>query len=263
MYTIDGTTVYGFVHNEYHGWDFYEECAALIGTPDINKCWYNSITLATSTNRGDSYTQATAPNHLIATVPYQFAPLQGPYGIYRPTNIHLRPDGYYYMMAIAEPKGAQEAGTCLLRTKDLSSPTSWRAWDGSAFTVRFINPYVETSADPADHVCKPVSSAHTGPLRGLEVNSLTYNTYYGKWMIVGQTVKNNIPGFYFTLSDDLIHWNEPIRLMEGELPARLARLRGPGPGARRCGARPVLAWPQLREGRPDRQSLLHALQLLL
>ena len=218
LYTIDGTTVYGFVHQEYHGWDFYEECAALIGTPDINKCWYNALTFATSTNRGDSYTQATPPNHLIATVPYQFVPLQGPYGIYRPSNIHLRPDGYYYMLVIAEPKGAQESGVCALRTKTISSPTSWRAWDGSAFTRRFINPYVETSANPADHVCKPVSSANTGPLRGLEVNSLTYNTYYNKWMIVGQTVKQGIPGFYFTLSDDLIHWTEPIKLMEGEIP---------------------------------------------
>jgi hypothetical protein len=218
LYTNDGTTVYGFVHNEYHGWDYYEECSGLVGTPDISKCWYNALTFATSSNRGDAYAQATPPNHLIASVPYQFVPLQGPYGIYRPSNIHLRPDGYYYMLVIAEPHGAQEPGICAVRTKTLSSPTSWRAWDGQAYTVRFINPYVETSADPADHVCKPVSDANVGPLRGLEINSLTYNTYYNKWMIVGQAVKQGIPGFYFTLSDDLIHWAEPIKLMEGELP---------------------------------------------
>jgi hypothetical protein len=218
LYTNDGTTVYGFVHDEYHGWDFYEECAGLVGTPDINKCWYNSVTFATSTNRGDSYTQAASPNHLLASVPYQFVPLQGPYGIYRPSNIHLRPDGYYYMLALAEGHGAQEPGECALRTKTISDPKSWRAWDGQAYTVRFINPYVETSEDPADHVCKPVASATTGPLRGLEVNSLTFNTFYNRFMIVGQTVKNGVPGFYFTLSDDLIHWGEPIKLMEGEIP---------------------------------------------
>ena len=218
LYTTDGTNVYGFVHNEYHGWDFYEECAGLVGTPDISKCWYNALTFATSTNSGNSYTQAASPNHLIASVPYQFVPMQGPYGIYRPSNVHLRPDGYYYMLVIAEPKGAQEAGICALRTKTLSSPTSWRAWDGSAYTVRFINPYTEPSANPADHVCKPVSSANSGPIRGLELNSLTFNTFYNKWMIVGQTVKAGIPGFYFTLSDDLIHWMEPIKLMEGEIP---------------------------------------------
>ena len=94
IYTPDGQNVFAFVHNEYHGWDFYEECAALIGTPDIQKCWYNGVTLAKSTNAGDTFTQATSPGHLIASVPYQFAPLQGPYGIYRPSNIHLRPDGY-------------------------------------------------------------------------------------------------------------------------------------------------------------------------
>jgi hypothetical protein len=218
MYTIDGQTVYGFVHEEYHGWDFDENCAALLGTPNINKCWFNAVTFATSTNSGDSYSQAAVPNHYLAGVPYQYASLQGPYGIYRPSNIQLRPDGYYYMLVIAEPHGAQEAGECILRTKDLSSPTSWRAWDGQAFTVRFIDPYVETSENPADHVCKPISPSSAGSLRGLEVNSLTYNTFYGKYMIVGQTVKGGVPGFWFTLSDDLIHWGEPIKFMEGELP---------------------------------------------
>jgi hypothetical protein len=218
LYTIDGTTVYGFIHDEYHGWDYNEQCAGLVGTPNINKCWYNSVTLATSTNRGDSYTQAATPNHLIGSVPYQFTPLQGPYGIYRPSNIHLRSDGYYYMLVIAEPHGAQKRGTCLVRTKDLSSAKSWRAWDGQAYSVRFINPYVETSENPADHVCEPVSDATIGPLRGLEINSLTYNTYYGRYMIVGQSVKDNVPGFYFTLSEDLIHWTEPLKLMEGEIP---------------------------------------------
>jgi hypothetical protein len=218
IYTPDGQNVFGFVHNEYHGWDFYEECAALIGTPDINKCWYNAITLAKSTNAGDSFTQAAQPNHLIATVPYQFAPLQGPYGIYRPSNIHLREDGYYYMLMIAEPHGAQQQGICAMRTKNIASATSWRAWDGSSYSVRFIDPYVETSENPADHVCKPISSASSGPLRGFEINSLTFNTYYNKWMLVGQTVKDGIPGFYFVTSDDMIHWSEPIKLMEGEIP---------------------------------------------
>ena len=123
-----------------------------------------------------------------------------------------------------------------MRTKNLASPTSWRAWDGQAYSVRFINPYVETSEDPADHVCEPVSSANSGPLRGFELNSLTYNTYYDKWMAVGQTVKSNIPGFYFATSDDLIHWSEPIRLMEGAS-TRLPRLRRPGSRPRRRGAR--------------------------
>ena len=120
LYTTDGTTVYGFIHEEYHGWDFYEECAGLVGTPNINKCWYNAVTFATSTNSGNSYTQATSPGHLIASVPYQFVPLQGPYGIYRPSNIHLRPDGYYYMLVIAEPHArAGDGCVCPAHQDDL------------------------------------------------------------------------------------------------------------------------------------------------
>jgi hypothetical protein len=215
MYSLDGQTVYGLIHHEYQGWNFNETCANLIGTPDINKCWYNSITFATSTDSGNNYTQAPVPNHLLASVPYQFTPLGGPLGIYRPSNIVAK-DGYYYFIVLAQaPAGsAQKNGVCVMRSNNLASPTSWRAWDGDSYSVRWINPYVETSEPPSAHVCEPISE-HA--LRGIEVNSLTYNSYYGKYMVVGSAVKN-VPGFFFSLSDDLIHWTEPQLLMEGEIP---------------------------------------------
>jgi hypothetical protein len=231
IYTEDGTTVHGFIHEEYQGWNFLPECAALMGTPDINKCWYNSITYAVSTNRGDSFTQPAVPNQLVASVPYKFAPLQGPSGIYRPTNIVAK-DGWYYMMVMVEPVSAQERGVCLMRTQTLADPTSWRAWDGTGFTRSFINPYVDTTSPPEQHVCAPVSSAIVGPLRGLEIYSLTYNTYFGKYLLLGAAMKDptgQIGGFYFTLSDDLVHWSEPRLLMDAEIPQVSHKCGDPNP----------------------------------
>jgi YD repeat-containing protein len=220
VYTEDGQKVYAFVHNEFHGWDVDEQCAALLGTPDINKCWYNAITLATSTNSGDSYSHAAPPTHLIASVPYQYAALQGPYGVYRPSNL-IKKDGYYYMLAVVEPHDAQKAGICAMRTQHLDDPKSWRAFDGGGFTVRFMNPYVETGENPADHVCEPVSSANNGPLRGLEPYGVVYSTYFEKYLLWGAAMKDptgKIAGFYFSLSDDLVNWTEPTLLMKAEIP---------------------------------------------
>jgi PKD repeat protein len=220
VYTIDGQKIYGFVHQEFHGWDYYEQCAALTGTPDINKCWYNAVTLATSTDAGANYTHAAPPGHLLASVPYQFAPLQGPYGVYRPSNVVAK-DGLYYMMVVIEGHGAQKAGECLIRTDNLDDPKSWRAWDGSGFNVSFINPYVDTTADPAAHVCEPVSSGTSGPLRGLELYGLVYSNYLNAYVAWGAAMKDpagKIGGFYYSLSADLIHWSEPILMMKAEIP---------------------------------------------
>ena len=145
------------------------------------------MTLAKSTNAGDTFTQATSPGHLIASVPYQFAPLQGPYGIYRPSNVHLRPTATLH----AGDRRASGAQNGHLRDAHqeprIADVVAGLGRPGLFGAVH--QPYVETSEDPADHVCEPVSSANSGPLRGFELNSLTYNTYYDKWMAIGWTVK--------------------------------------------------------------------------
>ena len=50
----------------------------------------------------------------------------------------------------------QKHGVYLIRTHRLDDPASWRAWDGSGFTVRFADPYREAVDDEAGHVCEPV-----------------------------------------------------------------------------------------------------------
>jgi hypothetical protein len=208
-WTPDGTTVYALVHMEYQGG------ACVTGCPSSNACWYNAITSAVSTNSGATFTQPTPPAQLVASIPYQFTQ-DGPNGYFTPSNIVKSKDGWYYNMFRAQPHGLQQFGTCIMRTRDVSDPTSWRAWNGTAFVNQFVNPYVVTT-NPGIHTCAPVDFNSIGTIS----ESLTYNTYFRKWMLMGMSIGdpafNKPPGLYFALSDDLLNWTDATLLMEAEV----------------------------------------------
>ncbi len=69
--------------------------------------------------------------------------------MFSPSNI-VAHDGWLHAFVFAEALGAQRRGACLMRTRDMTDPTSWRAWDGRGFAVRFADPYAEPGVDPAD-----------------------------------------------------------------------------------------------------------------
>jgi hypothetical protein len=216
-WTPDGRNVYALVHNEYQGHLFTAGDCIRPGETQAERwlCWYNAVTSAYSTNSGATYTQPPAPGHLVATIPYQYE-RDGPNGYFFPSNVVRAGDGYLYAMFRAEDKGAQQLGTCLMRTRDASDPTSWRAWSGSGFIVSFQNPYTG-AIDPAQHVCAPIDFTSIGTMS----ESLTYNTYFGKWMLVGASVGSPQhglpPGFYYALSENLIDWDDYRLLMEAEI----------------------------------------------
>jgi hypothetical protein len=239
-YTTDGSTIYALIHMEYQGWN-YPGCP--FGTQngeDHFKCWYNAITFGKSTNGGATYTHSAAPSHLVASIPDRYQAGQGPEGIFDPSNIVYRPtDGYYYSLIWSVEPGATQRGICVMRTKTLATPTSWRAWDGSGFTVRFINPYVETTEPRSLHDCKQIPQEEIG----IQPQSLTYSTYLGKYLLVGNSVVDfATPGFYYSTSDDLVHWSPRRLLMTGEMlwtfqcgddsPIRDASLVDPGSPSR-------------------------------
>jgi hypothetical protein len=226
-YTFDGHTVYALTHEEYRAWEVlppFTACAPPGG--DTTKCWYNSITLETSTSSGDLFTHTTAPSHLVASVPYQWVNQTGPYGVFSPSNIIRKQpdDGYLYNIVRARAPGQTQDISCVMRTpatsQALGDPTSWRAWgDGpdagstDSFEVQFVDPYTYnfTGTDtPAKHMCKDIG--------GLSVSgvseTLTYNTYFNKYMLVG-AYGNPSPGFFYALSDDLINWSSPPKQLIG------------------------------------------------
>ncbi len=218
-WTPDGTTVYGIIHSEYQGWRHAPGGYCIrSGEPfsDRAKCWQNALTLATSTNGGSTFSHTTAPTHLVAGSPTPWARGNGPLGFFQPSHIVRAQDGWHYMMARVMNVGPQPMASCVLRTRNVADPTSWRGWSGSGFTVTFPSPYLNT-LDPAQHVCQPVSYNHIGTLS----ESLGWSTYFKKWVLVGSADNADGvsgPGFYFYTSDDLINWSPAKLLMKAELP---------------------------------------------
>jgi hypothetical protein len=209
-YTTDGKTIFALVHDEYQGNLHPGRCAAGVYQP----CWFNSITYAVSRDGGRTFTRPPPPLRLVATVPYQYEPGTGPYGLFEPSNVVFnRKDGYFYALLHAERHSDQSAGVCAIRTRTLSRPDSWRGWDGDGFSVQFVDPYTSPPQQPSDHVCTPVD----GDLRGMS-HSLTYNTYFGKFMLLGNaTLRPGRGGIFFSLSDDLVQWSPPRLIKTVEL----------------------------------------------
>jgi hypothetical protein len=231
-YSPDGRTVFALVHNEYQGHLHPGRCRS----GDYFKCWFNAITYAVSTDGGHTFRDGkTPPNHLVASVPYRYKADTGPYGLFQPSNIVRRKDGYFYVLIRAHEYGAQKRGACLMRTRTLADPKSWRAWDGRAFTVSFINPYRD-SRDVAVHICEPVSVTQIDVM----TQSLTFNTYLDRYVLVGESGKPDprrrsvVWGVYFSTSKDLIHWSERQLVMETELAHTF-----------RCGDRDPLVHPSV------------------
>lgn len=197
-YTPDGRTVYALLHEEYHGWEHPGQCSSTVYDPT---CWYNAITLAVSTDGGATY-HDSSPTRLVATVPYRYVVGGGPDGLRSPSNIVRNPaDGYYYTLVYLDRFDTQ-VGLCLLRTRNLADPGSWRAWSGgTSFDTTFVDPYGSVSS-PAGHLCETLPIGNPGDL---QPDSLTWSTVAHQWLLVGMSTG----GAYDTLSPDLIHWSTP------------------------------------------------------
>ncbi len=220
-WTEDGSTVHGLVHSEYQGYNHTADgfCIRASETfAEKQQCWYNTLTLAKSINGGQTFTHAAPPTHFVAGPAYQYARGIGPIGFFQPSNIVRAKDNFLYILAHVQDYGTQPVGSCLMRTNAIDSPTSWRMWDGTGFTRRSVDPYRTPGLNPADHVCVPVS-AHVGTIS----ESLTWNTYFKKWLLVGAWQGQGAApfpnsGFYYYTSDDLVNWSQPKLLMRGRLP---------------------------------------------
>jgi hypothetical protein len=242
QYTIDGQNVYSLVHDEYHGWDTGGQMCPVGPNPFLflPECWYNSVTLAKSSNKGASYTQTPRdaddfPTHAVATLPNAYRPFNGEAfaaGYFSPSNMVKRSDGYYYALILAdgyEQTGGpdQQRGACVMRTNNLSDPSSWRAWGDAdldpatpnSYEVQFINPYKDQDANPKQHACTPVIESE-GSYQQTQVmhDSLTWNRYLHKWMLIGPShdpddFRRGVK-LHYALSDDLITWSKRRLLID-------------------------------------------------
>jgi hypothetical protein len=204
FYTDDGRHIAALVHSEYDAFDIPGECDGPTERRHSN-CWWNTVTFAQSFDGGYSFAVPKPPLNLIASLPYKYevGNRKGAYGYLQPTNI-VKLDGFYYAMINNWPHEAQKYGPCLIRTADVFDPSSWRAWNGNEFAVRFLDPYSDTDPKPEEHVCQPV-------LRGV-AESLVQMERTGVFVVSEITADSRFgaPGLYVFASHDLIHWSGPV-----------------------------------------------------
>lgn len=220
-YTEDGQTVYALVHNEYQGHMHPGQCPQ----NDYFPCWDNSITLAVSTDGGATYHEALSPpQHLVARFPYPYKPGAGPEGFRAPSNIIKGTDDYYYNFFNVSEYGTQKQWVCLMRTNDLNDPSSWRFWDGVTFEGQFADPYRDEINNPEAHICPHIDQV--GNTSESLSESITYNTYLDRYVLVGISADTldgrEVWGFYYSFSNDLIHWTHRKLLLEIDLPWTVA-----------------------------------------
>ena len=182
-YTRNGRSVFALLHMEYQGATHPNRCDPSYSSSAPLRCWYNAITFASSKNGGNSYAVAPLQSRLVASLPYPYESGPGPYGYFSPSDIVYRPDDSYYYVLVASDHAYkdQAQGACLLRTRTPGAPTSWRAWVGTGFSVSFVNPYSNPGISATGHVCAPVSRDRIGTM----TSSLTYNTYFKRFLLVG------------------------------------------------------------------------------
>jgi hypothetical protein len=211
------TSWHALIHNEFHD-ALAPTCK--VGDPSPgNPCWYNSITYGVSTDGAHSFVKPGAPAHTVAPAPRAWVPPppDAPYqpwyaeGYFGPSNIVRGPDDYYYALFHAIPRWYVDdyvAGACPMRAASLGDTASWRAWDGTSFSLPLTSPYVAGSDVPA---CEFLNTPAGEMMHA--VASLTYNAYLDRYMAVGEwgqwvDYQTLICGFYFSLSTDLIHWSD-------------------------------------------------------
>jgi len=203
-WTSDGRNIAALVHEEYHA-DQHGRC---LFKTDL-ACWYNTVLAYHSENEGKDF----LPSHplVVAAAPFRQDVGQGRHrGFFNPSNIFS--DGKYeYFFAATTGWDGQPFGACLFRSATPEKSASWRAFDGSAFTIRYDDPYAKRSVAP--RACAPISPF------GFPVGSVVRARPSGTFIAVFQASHNAgqfpVDGFYYATSKDLEHWSEPQLLLAG------------------------------------------------
>ncbi|WP_210483372.1 hypothetical protein [Microvirga antarctica] len=216
VYTRDGRRVDALAHTELRGERTPGQCPA----GAYSACLLNTVTALVSHDGGRTFAaeQHKGQPPVVATLPYPFpTDRESRVGYANPTNIVAR-DGWYYAFVFADRYRDQARGNCLIRTQDLADPTAWRAWDGTAFSVTFIDPFRVGSADAANHVCTPVAPHLLGRMIGgmvqLRESGEIVAVFGDKRKRADGTVEE---GIFASSSRDLLAWTQPALVMGASL----------------------------------------------
>jgi hypothetical protein len=213
FYTFDGKTIAGLTHTEYHGWAHHGECTFKNGYAG---CEYDSDTYHFSKDGGYHFNSFKAPANFLAGVPYKYQIDGGPSGYSVDTNI-VEVGGWYYAMVTSyawPPNCTGQTGPkrCLvpngggpIRTTNVFDASSWRGWNGTDFSVSFVDPYPGPVEHRPDHVYTPVP--YMDIVTGINIfqpSNLVVATLWNPW-----DNEYGRKGFYLSTSTDLVNWTKP------------------------------------------------------
>jgi hypothetical protein len=224
VYKIDSSSVIAVISDE---WDAYRHPRNMgVAQKNCNTaqyqryCMFYSINYALSSDNGASFSyKSPGRGHVIIEPPVSpeamVASAQnkklGPWGFQTISNI-VKKDDFYYMFSYTAGGFDQKGGNCLLRTSNLVDPQSWRAWDGSAFSIAMTH---TEKPGTVSQPCSPVSpSVLSWDLRSV-VWSTRWKTFVGVMLAASVDASGRrISGLYYTFSNDLIHWTPKELLTE-------------------------------------------------
>ncbi len=212
-FTLDGQTVYAIVHNEYRGDTHTAARPGQCPSGERLPCLDTSFTMQISTDGGATFDDILPPpNHLVATLPYEYIDDSLPTGIRQPSNLIEGPDGFIYLFGNVSDHPDEQQWVCAMRTDDLADPTSWRFWDGAGFDGVWKNPYLE-AVDREIDKCAPLEFPK---LSGSINEGIVFDETMDRYVMVGASDSPGAPGtgwgFYYSTSEDLVSWT-PRRLL--------------------------------------------------
>lgn len=204
-WTEDGRTVDALVHHEFQANTHPGLCPAGV----YLACWYNTILGVRSSDGGLTFRRFSPPA-VVAAAPFRQEVGQGRHrGFFNPSNIVGDGSARYFLTSTTGWAG-QSSGPCLFRTTTPGDPSSWRAFDGRAFTIRYADPYRGEPKPP------PCLSVRPFPA---PVGSVVRHRPTGAWLAVFQAKADGRdfpePGFYATSSRDLLAWDKPRLVLAG------------------------------------------------
>ncbi len=139
---------HALLHDEYHA----DRHAGACRFKDGMSRWYNVVIAAHSGDGGKSF--SAEPRQLVAAPAFKQDVGQGRHrGFFNPSNIIERDGAWYALIATTGGEG-QKGGVCLFRSTKIDDPAARRAFDGSDYTVRAVDPYREDTSQAKP--CQPL-----------------------------------------------------------------------------------------------------------
>jgi len=192
--------IVGLASHDYNG----QRHKGMCSSTERGACWYSSILLATAPKNG--------PFHLKSRTDRTIAVPQQPYdrnltkrtGFFTTSNI-VAYSGASYVIIYAENTAGIKSGNCLFKAQN-PELTKWLALSGEGFNADF--------SSITNQSCTIIGpDIFHSPIR-----AIIWVEDLDSWVAVFQEGTGAEEGIYYSLSKDLVHWNNRSFLMQAAAP---------------------------------------------